>query len=434
MYVKIDLTDYATIRNLVFSPQTDVTGDTVPINEFAVDIVTDDTIASGQYAELYDDMDNLWAKYWITYAERSGPDAVRIIARSDIALLDGVTLPAVMYSDAPVGDVLDATMVRQAGGGLVATIDYTLDSAFSSATLTGYCPEQSARERLQQICFVIGAYVKSFFYDEIEILPIDAAAAIIPIEKTFIEPKPTVAYRDHVTAVEITGFTFTEGTPATGDEYVEAGGTTYIVARQTYTLTNTDAPSTAADNIQRFDDVTLINADNVSGILARVAGYLFKRTSVQLDAIDNAEFIPGDAVNVYADPSTMFGGFIASCAFSFGLQARAQLNVTACVDIETATLTVLYKKGTRQLDHKEYALPVGYAYSIENPYIDISYGGHRYIMRPQTEAVEGTLTGDTTVTVQYDVALDLYKGTLYVVNVDEITVTTEGQDTVGVIT
>lgn len=434
MYVKIDLTDYATIRNLVFSPQTDVTGDTVPINEFSVDIVTDDTIASGQYAELYDDMDNLWAKYWITYAERSGPDAVHILVRSDIALLDGVTLPAAMYSDASVSAVLDATMVRQAGGGLVATIDYTLDSAFSSATITGYCPEQSARERLQMICFVIGAYVKSYFNDEIEILPIDAAAALIPAEKTFREPMPTVAYRDYVTKVEITGFTFTEGTPATGDEYVEAGGTTYIVARQNYTLTNTAAPSTAADNIQRFDDVTLINADNVSGILARVAGYLFKRTSVQLDIIDNAEFIPGDAVSVYADPATVFGGFIASCAFSFGIQARARLNVTACVDIETATLTVLYKKGTRQLDRKEYALPVGFAYSIENPYIDISYGGHRYIMRPQTEAVEGTLTGDTTVTVQYDVALDLHKGTLYVVNVDEITVTTEGQDTVGIIT
>lgn len=434
MYVKIDLTDYATIRNLVFSPQTDVTGDTVPINEFAVDIVTDDTIASGQYAELYDDMDNLWAKYWITYAERSGPDAVRIIARSDIALLDGVTLPAAMYSEASVSTVLDATMVRQAGGGLVATIDYTLDSAFSSATLTGYCPEQSARERLQMISFVIGAYVKSFFNDEIEILPIDAAAALIPAEKTFREPMPTVAYRDYVTKVEITGFTFTEGTPATGDEYVEVGGTTYIVARQTYALANTAAPSGAADNVKRFDEVMLINADNVSGILARVAGYLFKRTSVQLDIIDNAEHIPGDAVNVYADPATVFGGFIASCAFAFGIQARARLNVTACVDIETALLTVLYKKGTRQLDRKEYALPVGYAYSIENPYIDISYSGHRYILRPQTEAVEGTLTGDTTVTVQYDVALDLYKGTLHIINVDEITVTTEDEDTVGVIT
>ena len=34
MYVTIDQTDYTDLRNLVFSPQTDVTGDTVPINEF----------------------------------------------------------------------------------------------------------------------------------------------------------------------------------------------------------------------------------------------------------------------------------------------------------------------------------------------------------------------------------------------------------------
>ena len=70
MYVTIDLTDYSTIRNLSFSPQTDVTGNSLPINEFSVDIVTDDDISFGQYAELYDDLDNLWAKYWINYAER----------------------------------------------------------------------------------------------------------------------------------------------------------------------------------------------------------------------------------------------------------------------------------------------------------------------------------------------------------------------------
>lgn len=434
MYVTIDQTDYATIRNLVYAPQTDVTGDTVPVNEFAVDIVTDDAIASGQYAELYDDLGNLWAKYWITYAERSGSDAVHILARSDIALLDGVTLPAAMYSAASVGDVLDATMVRQAGEGLVATIDYTLDSSFSSATITGYCQEQSARERLQMVCFTIGAYVKSFFNDEIEILPVDTTATIIPMEKTLREPLPTVKYSDYVTKVEITGFTFTSGTPSTGDEYVEVGGTTYIVARQTYSLANTAAPSGAADKVIKYEDVTLINADNVSAILTRVAGYAFKRTGVQLDAINNGDFIPGDAVKVYADQSAMFGGFIGSCAFSFGLQARAKMSVTACVDIETATLTVLYKKGSKQLDRKEYALPVGYAYSIDNPYIDISYSGHRYILRPQTAAVEGTLTEATTVTVQYDVALDLHNGTLYIANVDEITVTTEGEDTVGVIT
>ena len=48
MYVKIDQTSYTDLRNLVYSPQTDITGDTIPINEFTVDIVTDDLITAGQ--------------------------------------------------------------------------------------------------------------------------------------------------------------------------------------------------------------------------------------------------------------------------------------------------------------------------------------------------------------------------------------------------
>jgi hypothetical protein len=36
-------------------------------------------------------------------------------------------------------------------------------------------------------------------------------------------------------------------------------------------------------------------------------------------------------------------------------------------------------------------------------------GGHRYIFRPLQDAVSGTLTENTTVTVQCEVALDLYK-------------------------
>lgn len=83
MYVTINQTDYTALRNLSFAPETDVTGNAVPINEFSVEIITDDNISYGQYAWLYDDRDNLWAKYWIIYAERISADAVAIRAQSD---------------------------------------------------------------------------------------------------------------------------------------------------------------------------------------------------------------------------------------------------------------------------------------------------------------------------------------------------------------
>lgn len=432
MYVTIDQTNYTDLRNLVYSPQTDITGDTIPINEFTVDIVTDDLIASGQYAELFDDRNNRWAKYWITYAERNGADAMQVKARSPIAMMDGVTLPAVVYNATALSTVLDNTIVRHAGEGLVATLPYTLSSSFNNTTVTAVLPEQSARERLQWVCFAIGAYVQTYFNTQIEILPIGQTVTRIPLEKTYW--RPNVIYKDHVTAIEITGYSFAMGTPGVGDEYVEVGNDTYILTPQKYTLTNTSAPSSAADNVVKFNGIYTVNADNVAAILAHVASYLFKRTTVQIDAINNGDFIPGDKAEGYADMNLAFGGYIESCAFSFGKQAKARMNMIAADVIQTKGLTVLYKWGNEQLDRKVYALPVGFVYEIENPYIESIMNGHQYVFRPQTPTITGTMTNKKTVTVQYDAALDLYQNTLHVVNVDEITVTTEGADTVGVIT
>ena len=431
MYVRVDQTDYTNVRNIVFSPQTDITGDTMPINEFTVDIITDDLIAMGQYADLYDDNDTLWAHYWITYAERSSDAIMHVRARSTIAMMDGVTLPAVAYSSEPIADVLDNTIVRHIGEGLVATLPYSMSSSFSSATVTGVCPEQSARERLQWVCFVIGAYVKTCFNDEIEILPIGQSVTRILPERTFW--RPIVNYADHVTAVEITGYSFATGTPGVGDEYIEVGNDTYIATPTKYTLTNANAPSGAADNVVKFEGVYLVNANNVSAILTHVAGYLFKRTSVEIDAINNGEFLPGDVVSVYADMNTMFGGYVESCAFAFGKQAQARMNVIASDAIQTAALTIKYRYDGHIVDKITYALPIGFQYEIENPYIDTVYKDHRYILRPRTESVTGTLITSTTVTVDCDAALDSYKGTLYVIDVDEIEVKIEGSDTIGVI-
>lgn len=426
MYIRIDQTDYAKHRNLSFAPQTDFTGNTVPINEFSIEIITTDTIAYGQYAYLYDDLNNLWAKYWIVYAERTGADAVLVRARSDISLLDGVTLPAVMYSGAAIVDVLDDTMVRQSSAsGIVAAIDYTLDSSFDSVTITGFCPEQTARERLQWVCFVIGAYVKSFFNDEIEILPIDGTTTLVPVDRTFF--KPTVNYSDYVTGIKVIGYTFTQGTPGVTDEYVTDGTDYYIVTKQEYTLANSAAPSGAVDNIVTIVGVYLVNSGNVSGILTHLSGLYFKRTEIQADVIDNAEYIPGDKLTVYADVDTMFTGYARLCEFAFGKQAKAKITLTAGESMDGAKLTVTYMYGDMNIGRAEYFLPVGYAYSITNPYVDWSMNGHRYIFRPTTAAVSGTMTSSgATATVNYAVALDETEEILQIVSVDSVTVDSNG--------
>jgi hypothetical protein len=100
----IDNKTYTATDDLHFSPQTSLTMDNLPINQFEIRLFTNDIISYGQYCELRDDLDNLWARYWISYAERIGRDVdrgtyiVRLIAQSSLAFLERVKIPAKFYN------------------------------------------------------------------------------------------------------------------------------------------------------------------------------------------------------------------------------------------------------------------------------------------------------------------------------------------------
>ena len=140
---------YTEITGLSFAPSADLAGASIPINEFQVDIHTTDTIAIGGYAELYDDLDNLWAQYWIVFAEHIDQNTLRLRAQSEIGILDRITLSATYYEGASITSVLDDVIVWSTLGSVVP-MGYSLDSSFSSETITGFCPQQTARERMSR--------------------------------------------------------------------------------------------------------------------------------------------------------------------------------------------------------------------------------------------------------------------------------------------
>jgi len=421
---------YTEITGLSYAPSADLAGASIPINEFQVDIHTDDTIAIGGYAELYDDLDNLWAQYWIVYAEHIDQQTLRLRAQSEIGILDRISLPATYYSGESITSVLDDVIVWSTLGSVVP-MGYSLDSSFSSETITGFCPNQTARERLLWITFTIGAYVKTFFNQTIEILPIDNTETTIPIGDTYW--KPTIIYNEWVTAIRGHAYSFTLGTPQTTDTYVQDDiGNTYIVTETTFTIQNQNVPAAAPENIVDISGLYLLNEDNVSDVMTRLTAWYFNRTELDFDAINNGAYIPGDKVVVYTDDENMVTGYVTRATFAFGLQAKATMHLTGVEDVEAGNLTILYKWDGKQIGKKMYAFPVGYAYSITNPYIDKSMNKHRYIFRPLNENATGTIVaGRNTNTQNCDVALDLYEKVLHVISVDSIT---ESQDQTTLIT
>ena len=410
---------YTELKELNFAPQADLLGQSVPVNEFSVDIKTDDTASIGQIAELRDDLNKLWARYWISFAEQIDEQTLRVVAKSLLTLLDQVTLPAVMYDEEPVPEVLIDVFANT--GAALGVYEYELDARFSASTVTGYCPEQTARERLLWVCFSIGAYVRSYFSEKILILPIDNTETLIPFDKTFW--KAHVNFGDHVTEIKAKYYSFADDEPLTTDEWVkDDAGKAYVVTKQEMSLKNDAAPAAAPNNVTTIEGVYLLNEGNVSEVLTYLSTLHFKRTTVEVDVVNSGEYIPGDRVIVYAGPSGMMVGYIESATFFVGVQSRTRLKLIGAESVEVADLVVSYMFGDLLIDRKVFLFPVGYTYSLKNPYIDKTLNDHRVIFEPTSDVLTGKMAEEgNSAVVQYERALDHERPTrtLEALSVDE---------------
>ena len=409
MYANINNKTYTKLRDLSFSPQADITGAEVVINQFVVTIKTDDDIAIGQEVSLYDDNDNIWAKYWITDSDKYDEYSWKIVAQSYVLLLDRRKMPATMYSGQSVASVI---------AGIMGSIPYRVDQTISG-TVTGFAPEQSARERLQWVCFCLGAYVKSFFNDRIEILDVGEDLTVIPLKKTFW--KPSVSYDDYVSAIKLKLYSYRQGTPETTDKYVTPDNQTYYIeTTQDITIRNPNVPASVPENVIEFNDVKLVNSTNASEIASRLSTYYFMRMEVDAEVVNNAEFKPAERYAVYLNDQTLVEGYMKSADFSFGTQAKSKIKLAQSRAIDAVRAVIRYLWDETLILAQTYFLPKQYGFTIQTQYIEKYVGDHRYVFYPLTDEATGDTGNEgTTVDIQNEVALDYHERILTVINVDE---------------
>lgn len=412
---------YTEIKNLSFSPQVDLIGNALPINEFEADILTTDTIVVDSGTILTDGVDDnyWWAAFFLDYAERVDAQTVHIRARDNVTILDSIHLSDVVYTNTSLKTVLDGTLLRDAGEetGIEIPMDYTLDSALSGVTVSGYFPEQTARERLQWVCFVAGAYVQTCFVDQITIKALDATPTLIPVDKTFWRPQ--INHGDYVTAIKLTAYSFYQDADAAADAGSYTFPLPWVATTQDYRLDN---PGVTLDreNVMDVDELYAVNPGNVSALLNRMADRYFTRTEITADVIDNGEYLPGDRVYIFDRDGNCYQGYIEAASFRFGKQARATLKIVAASAVETANLTVSYTSSGATLATETYSIPVGYEYSVGTRYLDLEAEERRTVYRPTVQSVSGTMTGTgASATVPCEIALDYEGGVLSIYAVDE---------------
>ena len=410
MYANINNKTYTKLRDLSFSPQADITGAEVVINQLVVTIKTDDEIAIGQEVSLFDDRDQIWAKYWITDSDKYDEFSWKIIAQSYVLLLDRRKMPAKMYSGMSAASAIAEIM---------GSVSYRVDSSVTG-TITGFAPEQSARERLQWVCFCLGAYVKTFFNDRIEILDVGEDLTVIPLKKTFW--KPSVSYDDYVSAIKLKLYSYRQGTPETTDQYVTPDGQTYYIeTTQDITIRNPNVPASVPENVIEFNDVKLVNSTNASEIASRLSTYYFMRMEVDAEVVNNAEFKPAERYAVYLNEETLVEGYMKTADFSFGTQAKSKIKLAQSRAIDAVRTVINYLWGDVLILAQTYFLPKRYGFTIQTQYLEKYMNDHRYVFYPLTDEASGD-TGDegTTVNIQNLPALDFYERHLMLYNVDEI--------------
>ena len=427
MKLIIGTTTYTKISNVRFSPECDITCASLPINEFTADIqcATDPVLSQDGYAELRDEQNALFARYYVRSLLKVAEGLYRIRAASPLFRLESKKVPAVMYSGATVGTELSRLLEL----GMGANSFWMEGTEIVGRTFSGFCPEQTIRDRVLHICLATGVFIKSYHNERILVTDWDDTVSIIPPEDTYRRPEP--AYRDFIPAVKAKAYTFTEGTPQSGDTAVEADGHTYIVSAQESSLSLLPGVTGTTDNAVDVSQCMLINSSNVDDVLSRLSKYYFYYLQVQAAIINNGTHWPGDKLTVGIGPNRLITGYVQRADFAFGVQAKSTLMLVGCTSAAAVKLTVKYVWDGVNLGKKVYYFPANYTYSIANPFLDKKMNGHRYIFRPTTASVTGTLTDSTTVTVQYSVALDAYKNEqgkriLHVMDVDSLTETTVG--------
>lgn len=408
MFVFTNNKIYRKISNLSFAPEVDITSQSIPINEFYVDIHTSDTIAESQWISLHDDSLTLWAKYWIQKVDRVAEDLITIHAQSLLARYDKIIVPAKWYDgDYNVYDILDDDC------GLEMPEVY-IHPSIEQTILKGYCPEQTVKERLQWVCFAVGAYVKTFFTDRIEILPLNAISVNIPMSKTYW--RPSVSKSEFVSDIYVTGFSFTETSvePKAYEEYIVLGESDYLKVTRTVAHSHIDPPLYMDATEIHIDDIYLIRAGIADNVCSRLASIYFQREEVEADIINNAEYIPSQMVWLPINPPNEIGvgkaGYIDSCDFSFGLQARSRIHFRVQDSRAILMLIVNYNKNNVKLGQNTYNFPVNTMYEVPNPYLDQTSGNIRRIYYPENETATGTMVDGTNINNQpYQDALIYYK-------------------------
>lgn len=342
--------DSSVIESLSATQNADIMADIVPIDT-AICRIRSETPLVAEYMDV-DDNTGITGRplsplvapighYVVKQINNLGNNLYEIQGYSLVYRLDTPKVPAKYYNGVSLAVALK-DVEKNANGSFGVT--YNVDTALSGKTITGYCPEQTARERLQQLCWAVGGYVSCACSALINILTIPSTAqGTVP--KSEIYAFPAVANEDEVARVNLTVHTYTAGT--SGDDIVvDADGNKYVHTTSTLTMANTALTGVSNREIS-VDNATLVNSSNAQATLLRMASVYFN-SGTWYGTTTPQGYIPGQMVQAEDRDGQKRQGYISALTYSFGKGAATTMELKQSVSISGLPAPVLSVTSTNE--------------------------------------------------------------------------------------
>lgn len=263
------------------------------------------------------DGENLSGVFYIEDSNRRAKGLYHVSCKDATGILDDDPFPAGMYQEYPAKQLfLDI---------LGGKFSLEMDPALENYPISGYLPDGSRREALQQAAFAMGAIVDTSGTDKIRVYQDrEDLPRKLPEHRVYAAGN-SVTTSAIVTAVQVTAHSYS--TAGSGSDTVEVNGTTYYHTAETTAITNPNVTASDKPNVIVVDKATLVNPENAAAAAQRLYNYCAMRQKQRVRIVLNGER-PGDHVAVPTPWGSVVDGFLTSMRVVLSGVAAAECEIT----------------------------------------------------------------------------------------------------------
>ncbi len=437
--------EYTVFSDLEFAPEISLLSDTIPINNFSVNLKKNasDSFQYGDHIALANDSGVIYANYYVCEFKDIDENFIYIKANDCFYYLDAETMPATYLNNVDF-----KTYLRS-----ITNFTFSIPVDDTYPNITGYCPEQTKRERIQYVCFVVGAFIQTCMMEEtlpgfstdmyVKKVATTFNADIKHIRQSDVFYEPSIGGQDVYTYITCTDFRVWQvgaGVIDVLDEYVEvteAGTTSYYMVLRNNLTYNRPNPITGLNpKAIDIEDNYLINdvTNFWTDVMLRVVlYYYFNGLTVEASVRNPETYKLGDYVSLYigdrGSNDEMIEGYVISQDFSFSESGDHTAKIKVWVTNKSTPRKLIVSRNytdeygiSRYIDHDEYMLMAGDEVNIPLDYIDtVDDEGVRRIFQPNSSSALVIMPDfDYTVYLEYNICMEIKDGVVYIKKASDV--------------